>query len=90
MSSLSIFESGLEAYRSGKFSLAASYFRQLIAADPSNWDASFYLAMTLAQNSELKAAEAMFRSIIELCPNKELRGRAEIAVRTLSEMNRKK
>jgi Flp pilus assembly protein TadD len=73
----------LDAYNKGQFALAADYFRMILHATPSDWNAQFYLGMALAQNMQTKAAQIQFRSISELCPDATMRRRATLAESSL-------
>jgi len=77
------FDCGLDAYNKGQFAMAVDYFRMVLHATPSDWNAQFYLGMALAQNMQAKAAQVQFRSISELCPDSTMRRRATLAASSL-------
>lgn len=77
------YQSGVSAYTEGKYDNAVERFRIVLDNDPSAWEAKFYLAMSLAQMMQNKAAEAHFRTIMEFCPDTILKHRAKLAADAL-------
>lgn len=77
------FESGVSAYKNGDFDLAADCFRIAVRVNPENWDAQFFLAMSLAQSTQVAAAAKIFMTIAESCPDETFRRRARLARQAL-------
>ncbi len=77
------YESGVSAYKSGDFDLAADCFRHAVKKNPQNWDAQFFLGMSLAQSKQEAAAAKIFLTIAENCPDENFRRRARLARQAL-------
>lgn len=74
---------GVAAYKQGNFAFAVDCFRVSLQRNPRDWQALFFLSMSLAQGDQLKIAESHFRTIAEMCPDSTLRERALLAANSI-------
>ncbi len=77
------FHRGVDAFRNNKLAAAIDLFRSCIDADPNNWDARMYLAMSLAKDEQMLAAMSHLKTISDWCPDATQRQRANLAMQAL-------
>jgi Flp pilus assembly protein TadD len=74
-------EDGVTHYRNGHFELAARRLQEGLAnVRDDAWNYKFYLAMTFARLEKSQDARKIFMNIRDLCPDAQLRKRAETAL----------
>jgi Tfp pilus assembly protein PilF len=71
------FSDGLSLYRADKLDAAAGYFRQAVKADPTNWQAHYFLGLVYRKQFDRTAAVAALHAALTHAP-KERRERALI------------
>lgn len=80
---LQAFHLGVQSFRDNKLAMAIDLFRTCIDADPNNWDARMYLAMSLAKDDQTLAAIGHLKTISDWCPDPNQRQRANLALQAL-------
>ena len=74
-------EDGVTHYRNGHFELAARRLQEgLSESSDGAWNYKFYLAMTFARLEQFSEARKIFMNLRDLCPDPQLRKRAETAL----------
>lgn len=69
------FSDGLSLYRADKLEAAARYFHQAVEADPTNWQAHYFLGLIYRKQFDEKAAVAALHRALTHAPD-ESRERA--------------
>lgn len=72
--------SGIEAYREGEYYLAINRFLETILINQDDWLAHLYLAMAYMRSGQVSLSQQVFMTMVEGCPDKELRSKAENAL----------
>jgi len=65
-------QQGLEYYKKGDYKRAESYFRSLIAKEPSNYSAQYMLAASLVNLQKYNEAKKIYRNVIINSSNKRI------------------
>lgn len=76
---------GIQSYRAGDFDQAINVLATLTGEEPDNWDARLYLGMSLYKAGQRFAAANQFNQIKSQCPHPDMRARAELAIKGISQ-----
>jgi len=73
-------ERGIEAFRSEDYEEAILYLIQGLDYHPDDWAIWFLLGMSHCLAGDQKESHRIFEHVIELCPDSQLRQKAEAAL----------